>query len=278
MVMPHQNRRYILKSAACACCLTISKPAFMATALATEDTSRTTTLPTVLELGSSNMTSIGDSVWVDQIAPTTWLYSVTHPINEFVYPANGLVILASDGAIKIDTGWTSQHSGTLADWIEKSFKIRISLAIATHFHDDRTGGIDALRHQNVRCVSHPLTSTYAKQRGYKVPDPLRDFGTEPFKINDQCELFFTGPGHTADNIVAWLPYERILFGGCFIKSSTSTDLGNLSDASVSEWASSLKNLTSHYPNRRMVIPGHGSLKGDHIGKTYALLETHKQIK
>ena len=35
------------------------------------------------------------------------------------------------------------------------------------------------------------------------------------------------------NYVAWLPQQRVLFRGCFLKSVTSDDLGNLADANAS---------------------------------------------
>lgn len=273
--MSHSSRRYFLKTAACACCLAVSNPTFSARAITADSSSPPALLPTILELGTKNMESIGDSVWVSNISPNVWLYTVTHPIGEFIYPANGLIILSTEGAILIDTGWTSQHSRILIDWIDNALKAKTRLAIATHFHDDRTGGISALRERTIRCVSHPLTSIYAKERGYNVPEPLLPFGKGAYKINDQCELFFAGAGHTADNIVAWLPHEKILYGGCFIKSETSPDLGNLSDAVVTDWSSSLKKLTSQYPSRNMAIPGHGTLTGDAIGRTFALLASHK---
>ena len=51
-------------------------------------------------------------------------------------------------------------------------------------------------------------------------------------VKDTIEIFYPGSGHTEDNIVVWLPKHRILFGGCFVKSLQSKNLGNTEDASI----------------------------------------------
>jgi metallo-beta-lactamase class B len=104
-----------------------------------------------------------------------------------------------------------------------------------------------------------------------VPEPITEFSGPSYTLNADCELFFPGAGHTRDNIVAWLPQQRVLFGGCFLKSSTSSGLGNIADAVVPDWAVSLRRIEHQYPNRWMVIPGHGSITGDAMAQTLALL-------
>jgi glyoxylase-like metal-dependent hydrolase (beta-lactamase superfamily II) len=84
-------------------------------------------------------------------------------------------------------------------------------------------------------------------------------------------LHITAPGHTRDNIVVWLPRQRVLFGGCFLKSVTSADLGYLADAVVGDWAGSARRVSARYPARQITIPGHGIVTGDPVGHTLALL-------
>jgi glyoxylase-like metal-dependent hydrolase (beta-lactamase superfamily II) len=110
-----------------------------------------------------------------------------------------------------------------------------------------------------------------------VPQPIKDFGQTPYQLDRECELFFPGAGHTYDNIVVWLPKEQILFGGCFLKSVTSPDLGNVADASVPDWADSLGRARRQYPAARIVVPGHGTISGDPFAKTLALLDQRKPM-
>ena len=87
-----------------------------------------------------------------------------------------------------------------------------------------------------------------------------------------CELFFPGAGHTRDNIVVWLPRQRTLFGGCFLKSVTSRGLGNLQDADVGAWGPSLRRVQARYARASRIVPGHGSIAGDALAWTLGLTE------
>ena len=54
---------------------------------------------------------------------------------------------------------------------------------------------------------------------------------------DQANLkitHLTGEGHTKDNIVIWFDIEKILYCGCFVKSTESIELGNIVDANTSQ--------------------------------------------
>lgn len=151
----------------------------------------------------------------------------------------------------------------------------ITLAIATHFHSDRTGGMDALRRHGVRVLAHPLTCKLASDRQLPVPDPIEAFGDAPYSLGDDCELFFPGGRHTRDNIVLWLPHQKVLCGGCFLNSTTSRDLGNLDDAVVADWAASVESMHTRYPAPKMTVPGHGTTAGDAVAHTLALLKPPK---
>ena len=69
----------------------------------------------------------------------------------------------------------------------------------------------------------------------------------------QVVILDPGPAHARDNIVVWFPAERILFGGCMVKSSNS--VGYLGDASLAHWPAALERLRALDP--RWVVPGHG---------------------
>ncbi len=70
---------------------------------------------------------------------------------------------------------------------------------------------------------------------------------------DRVELVYPGPAHSRDNIVAYFPRHRILFGGCMIQAGDS--VGNRSDADMAKWPSSVRKLRAM--KAAWVIPGHG---------------------
>ncbi len=103
------------------------------------------------------------------------------------------------------------------------------------------------------------------------PTPIPGFTQGRHAAADDLELFFPGPCHTRDNILVWLPHQRVLFGGCFVKSVTADSLGNVEDAALRDWPASLGRVRAAYPSPSMVIPGHGTIHGESLAATQSLL-------
>jgi metallo-beta-lactamase class B len=59
----------------------------------------------------------------------------------------------------------------------------------------------------------------------------------------------------------WLPREKILFGGCLVRSANARQLGNLQDAVVDEWDTTITKILNTYPEVETVVPGHGAYGG-----------------
>jgi len=254
----------------CACCAGLAAWPVAATSASLDAASDG--LPQALELGAEGMTRIDRTVWVSRIAPGVWLHTTTALIDGGIsYPANGLILERPDGALLVDACFRPEQALALLAWSRRSLPAPITEAVATHFHYDRTGGIAALAASGVPTRARPATCILAKGRGLPVPEPLGGFIGERLRLAEDCELFFPGAGHTRDNIVVWLPRQRVLFGGCFLKSTTSDSLGNVADAVVGDWAASVRRLRRRYRDPEIVVPGHGTFAGDPIGRTLALL-------
>ena len=83
---------------------------------------------------------------------------------------------------------------------------------------------------------------------------------------ETVEVFYPGAGHTADNLVVWLPKSNVLFGGCFIRSLETSSLGYAGEARIEEWPALVDNVLRRYPEAVTVVPGHG--KSGDIGLLY----------
>ena len=67
--------------------------------------------------------------------------------------------------------------------------------------------------------------------------------------------------------------EKILYGGCLVKSTESKELGNIKDANVDQWGQSINNIMRKYPTPKYIIPGHlGWTDPEALKHTLALLE------
>ena len=267
------TRRSFLAGTICSCCCCIPLTrAFAATSAASTGSFDPEGLPTQLELGTEPMTRIASAVWVAPLAPGLWLHTTTNVIAPGVhFPANGLILERDDGSLLIDTTSQPDSAATLLQWSQQSLRSPIKQAVATHFHNDRTGGIPALQSAGVPTVAHPLTLELARSHSMPVPTRALDFDKNGVaRLSKDCELYFPGAGHTRDNVVVWFPRQRVLSGGCLLKSETSADLGNLADAVVTDWSDTVKRVQTRYSSAQKVVPGHGTISGDPIAHTLAL--------
>jgi glyoxylase-like metal-dependent hydrolase (beta-lactamase superfamily II) len=189
------------------------------------------------------------------------------------YPSNSMYMVTDAGVVLFDTPWDTTQFQPLLDSIKARHNKDVIFCIATHFHDDRTAGFDYYASKGIATWSSKKTwdscATRKKPqaRHYFINDTVFHFGKSGFTA------FYPGPGHTNDNIVAWVEKEKVLFGGCFVKSTETTDLGNIADAGLNEWDNSIRRVMKRFPKPKYIIPGH--LSWDNVK---SLEHTRKLLK
>jgi metallo-beta-lactamase class B len=205
--------------------------------------------------------SLGDSVTVRRIGPRVWVHvSVKGGI-----PSNGLVVaLEEGGTLLIDTAWDDEQTGRIVDWARTRLGKPVRRAVVTHFHRDRLGGIDTLRALGIPAGGLDRTAELAVAHGDGAPDVLLMSERAVRADRDGFEVFHPGAGHSPDNVVVWLPRERVLFGGCLVKSAAARDLGNTADADVAHWDDAVMAVLARYPRAAIVVPGHGAEGGTNL--------------
>lgn len=210
-----------------------------------------------------------------KLSDSSYIYTTYQEYKGVSISAHGFLKVTDRGVILIDTPWDTTQFQPLIDSVQQKFGKNICLVLSTHFHEDRSGGLDFYRKNGIPTYSTYTTKHLCKENG--LPQAQFTFeGDSTFQIgNTVFETYYPGAGHTPDNIVVYFPAERILVGGCFIKSIDATDLGNLGDANIGMWPYAVKNLMHRYPKISWVIPGHDRIGGK--GKK-ALRHTHKLCK
>ena len=182
-------------------------------------------------------------------------------------PANGAVVLTPDGLVLIDTAWGEAPTEALLRRIQADIGRPVIAAVITHAHEDRIGGAAVLARHGIPFFAQAETVRLARLAHRPAPTVLAGAETHPVRFHG-IEIFYPGPGHTRDNIVAWIPGDAVLVGGCIVKSAASQTLGNTEDADVPAWPRSIRRLQARYATVRIVIPGHGA-----IGDTALLAHT-----
>jgi len=171
-----------------------------------------------------------------------------------VVTKHGMVVLVDNDAYLIDTPITAKDTEKLVDWfVERGYKVKGS--ISTHFHDDSSAGIEWLNSKSIPTYASRLTNELRKKDG-KSQAKNAFSGVNYWLVKNKIEVFYPGPGHTQDNVVVWLPDNKILFGGCFVKPD---GLGYLGDANLVAWPKSAEMLMSRFGKARLVVASHSEI-------------------
>ncbi len=209
---------------------------------------------------------LSDDVQIEKLQEGVWRHITVSNYPGFgPVPANGLIIANDAGAILIDTGWTSEQTAKILDWIENDLHRKTTCVVVTHSHTDRMGGISEVMRRHIRTVSSQRTAVFAKAAGLPVPTETFDkkldlhLGSETI-----VQLRYPGAGHSVDNIIAWLPRQKILYGGCLIKAAKDKSLGYTKDADLDEWPKTVARVENEFPDAQVVIPGHGDIGGRNL--------------
>lgn len=191
------------------------------------------------------------------------------------FPSNGMYVVTKTGVLLFDTPWDETQFQPLLDSIWRRHHKKIEACFVTHSHADRTAGLEFLNKNGVKTYSSKRTYDLCVANKEKLPSKYFTLDTTIHLGDFEFEFFYPGEGHTSDNMVIWFPSEKILYGGCFVKSTESKDLGNIADANLKAWPKSIKKVISKFKKPNFVIPGHfGWSDKKSLEHTLKLLEQH----
>lgn len=195
---------------------------------------------------------------IGKLADDVYLHTSYKVVDGYgLVDSNGLVVLDHKDAYILDTPWSAEDTEELLAWIKaKGFTPKAS--ISTHFHEDRTAGIAVLNAKQIPTYASVMTNQLLDKMGRTQAKHTFD-NSDFWLVKNRIEAFYPGPGHSEDNLVVWLPQQKILLGGCFVRSAESTNLGNVADANVSQWPQSAEKLKSKFQQAKLVVPGHGKV-------------------
>lgn len=196
------------------------------------------------------VTSLGEGVWLHKSWQNAGEWGRVS--------SNGLVVREGDQLVIIDTAWGAAPSRLLLDWIDRELGLPVSRLIVTHFHDDRLGGWEVFAERGARVVASKRTLELA---GVTPTAAFDRYELQPGEtmVSGSMEVLYPGPAHAEDNVVVWLPTQKLLAGGCAVRAAASNGMGNIADATIREWANSMRRVQQAYPEAEQVLPGHGAI-------------------
>jgi metallo-beta-lactamase class B len=201
---------------------------------------------------------LGNNIVLRRLAEGVWLHTTYYDISGLRnVPANGLIVIEGKHSMMIDLPWTDKQTSILFDWVATEHNTVVEKVVPTHSHIDCAGGLTEAHRRGADSFALEKTAEILKQTNKPTP---RNWFAERISLscgNTRVELSFLGAGHTIDNIVAWIPKKKILFGGCLIKSQNAKNLGNIKEADLMSYPATLKKVREKYSEAKIVIPGHG---------------------
>jgi cyclase len=191
------------------------------------------------------------------------------------YWNNAGLIVGKDYAVVVDSLATVGLTRKFRDEIGKVTDRPIRYLINTHHHGDHIYGNHVFA--GVTIISHDYCRREAIEQGIRDPDLMntifpefdfRGIAITPADITfdrqltlhmdeREIQLLHFGPGHTAGDIIAYLPEEGIIFAGDFI-FLYSTPLGM--EGSFAGWLSNLDAMAKL--GAQTYVPGHGPVCGE----------------
>jgi metallo-beta-lactamase class B len=194
-----------------------------------------------------------------KITPLTgdfYIYTTYNTYKESRTPAHGMYLVTTDGVVMFDTPWDTTQFQPLLDSIQVKHNKSVIMCFATHWHGDKTAGLEYYRQQGIRTYTTALTDELSKKNNMKRAEFLMTRDTTFHVAQYTFEIYYPGQGHTIDNIVVWFEKERILYGGCLIKGASDRTLGYLGDANTLAYATTLENVQQKCKKPEHIIVAH----------------------
>lgn len=215
-----------------------------------------------LVLPSEAQVEITEDIRVTKLTEKSYGYVASAEIEGWgKVPSNGLILVEGQEAFLFDTPVNDVQTRELTDWISRELEAKVVGFVPNHWHGDCMGGLEYLHSIGVKSYANRRTIDIARKKGLAVPQ--QGFEDSLCLKLGRMEIFcyYPGGGHSSDNIVVWIPSEKILFGGCLLKDVETNSLGNLSDAVIEEWPGTVGKVLKKFPEAEIVIPGHGNIGG-----------------
>lgn len=150
-------------------------------------------------------------------------------------PNNAGVITGPDGVTVIDTVATQARARDLRAFVEALGAGPVRAVVNTHHHGGHTFGNAAFPGATV--IAHALTRSEMAETGLALtrlwpdaewgqvhlvlPSVTFDESLTLYRGDRRIELLYCGPAHTTNDVVAWLPEDRVLFTGDVVLSGAT---------------------------------------------------------
>ncbi|NUV04498.1 Beta-lactamase NDM-1 precursor [Escherichia coli] len=121
--------------------------------------------PTIGQQMETGDQRFGDLVF-RQLAPNVWQHTSYLDMPGFgAVASNGLIVRDGGRVLVVDTAWTDDQTAQILNWIKQEINLPVALAVVTHAHQDKMGGMDALHAAGIATYANALSNSHCPARG-----------------------------------------------------------------------------------------------------------------
>lgn len=192
--------------------------------------------------------------------------------------SNAGFVVTDAGVVVIDALGSPQLARELMQEIRRVTGKNVTHVIVTHYHADHVYGLQEFKRAGARIIAHRgaleylhsemATSRLEASRAELAPwidaqtrlipaDEWIDSPREMVVGGIRLRLIPVGPAHTPEDLVVFVPSDKVLFAGDLVFRGRIPFVGQ---ARSGEWIQALDSMLQL--DARAVVPGHGPLSSD----------------
>lgn len=192
--------------------------------------------------------------------------------------SNAAFVVTPAGVVVIDALGSPALAERLMAEIRKVTPLPVTHVIVTHYHADHIYGLQAFKAQGAHIVAHRAALEYLNSETARLRLETSRHDLAPW-VDDKTRLVPAdewidgpkeltvggvrfllqpvGPAHTPEDMVIYLPHEKVLFAGDLVFRSRIPFVGQ---ADSGHWIKAMESLLAF--DASVIVPGHGPLSVD----------------
>lgn len=216
-----------------------------------------------------------------QVSPSSWYVEGTSALGSKAnqnFISNAAFVVTPAGVVVIDALGSPELARRLVAQIAQITPKPITHVIVTHYHADHIYGLQTFKDMGARVIAHRAALQYLNSETARLRlqvsreelAPWVDANTRLVEADDwldksqvvtvggvRFEINPVGPAHTPEDLVVYLPSEKVLFAGDLVFRSRIPYVGQ---ADSRHWITALDSLLKF--DTKVIVPGHGALSSE----------------
>ena len=213
-----------------------------------------------------------------QVAPSAWYVEGVSALGSSAnqnFISNAAFVVTPAGVVVIDALGSPALAERLLAEIRKVTPKPVTHVIVTHYHADHIYGLQAFKARGARIIAHGAARQYMNSETARLRLEVSRVELAPWVDEDtrlveadewldgdrmltiggvDFQIRIVGPSHTPEDLVVYLPSEKVLFAGDLVFRSRIPYVGQ---ADSRHWILALEKLLAF--NATVIVPGHGPL-------------------